>query len=199
MYLWVVRNGQVFDNADRFVELVDLLTPHHPSKLRKGGIPESRELIDLANVEGRMSIISGVEEVDELGSDKIEFGDCDLAISKLEPYLGKVLVNDPEKNWIGTPEWLTYTISSRVEDIDYLRFLLLTPEMLEAYRCLQSGKRHARMTEADFLALRVPEHSGEVQKSIADICKSKMEQLKNKRQEIEMLREEIDSVVYGPS
>ena len=81
----------------------------------------------------------------------------DIAISKLEPYLGKVLINNVEEEWIGSPEWLTYKKSLKVHSLDYLRFLLLTPEMLEVYRCLQSGKRHARLAEADLLSLKIPE------------------------------------------
>ena len=105
--------------------------------------------------------------VDEVGSDKVVFGDCDLAISKLEPYLGKVLKNDPTQGWIGSTEWLCYDAEAEI-DVDFLRYLLLLPQMLEAYRCLQSGKRHARFNEADFLDLLVPDFDEDDTSRIAE-------------------------------
>lgn len=125
VYLWTKRQGEAFAPSAKLVKIRDLAIPYKAKKLPKGPLSEPRNLIDLANVESKMSIPSGIEEVDEIGSDKIEFGDADIAISKLEPYLGKVIINDKEQEWIGSPEWLTYNISSKVHDIDYLRFLLL--------------------------------------------------------------------------
>jgi len=192
LHLWVKRKGVVFAGKNTLVQLKELISPYKANKLSKGVLESPRSLVDLANVESKMSIYSGIEEVDELGSDKIEFGDSDLAISKLEPYLGKVLINEPKEEWIGSPEWLTYTITSNVYDIDYIRFLLLTPEMLEVYRCLQSGKRHARLSEADFLALKIPVRDKSQQEKIAEECKKKMRDILLKRKEIENLRLAID-------
>lgn len=192
VHLWTKRNGEAFGPSPRLVKIKDLAIPFKVNKLPKGPLPEPRKLVDLANVESKMSIASGIEEVDEIGSDKIEFGDSDIAISKLEPYLGKVIINSKEEEWIGSPEWLTYKLSSRVYDIDYLRFLLLTPEMLEVYRCLQSGKRHARLSEADLLSITVPEKSEIEQRKIAAECKSNINHILEKRAEISKLRNEID-------
>jgi type I restriction enzyme M protein len=171
------------------------LTPFRPNKLAKGPLSQPRKLVDLANVESKMSIITGIQEVDELGSDKIEFGESDFAISKLEPYLGKIFINKPEEEWIGSPEWLTFKITEKVKDKDYLRFLLLTPEMLEVYRCLQSGKRHARLSEADFLSLKIPDISPSAQSEIATKCKQKMDSIIDKRCEISKLRMDIDKII----
>lgn len=192
LHLWVKRKGNVFGQETALTKLGNLLLPFKANKLPKGALSSPRLLVDLANVESKMSIVSGVEEIDELGSDKIEFGESDLAISKLEPYLGKVLINQPEQEWIGSPEWLTYKATSEVFDLDYLRFLLLTPQMLEVYRCLQSGKRHARLSEADLLALIVPKASKKDQVEIAKTSRRKMNDILSKREEIEALRKEID-------
>lgn len=192
LHLWVKRKGNVFGQEITLTKLGNLLIPFKPNKLPKGSLSSPRLLVDLANVESKMSIVSGIEEIDELGSDKIEFGESDLAISKLEPYLGKVLINQPEQEWIGSPEWLTYKATSEVFDLDYLRFLLLTPEMLEVYRCLQSGKRHARLSEADLLALIVPKVSKKEQVEIAKTTRRRMNDILSKREEIEALRNEID-------
>ncbi|WP_166373357.1 N-6 DNA methylase [Psychromonas sp. SA13A] len=195
LYLWVKRKGEVFGNSSNLLQLKELMIPFKPNKLPKGPLSEPRALVDLANVESKMSIVSGVEEIDELGSDKIEFGDSDIAISKLEPYLGKVLINNVEEEWIGSPEWLTYKKSLKVHSLDYLRFLLLTPEMLEVYRCLQSGKRHARLAEADLLSLKIPEKNKKEQTQIAIDCKVKMDDILTKRNEIKDLRSDIDGII----
>lgn len=195
LYLWLKREGTVFSGTGTLQELKELMIPFKPNKLRKGSLLSPRLLIDLANVESKMSIVSNIEEVDELGSDKIEFGDSDIAISKLEPYLGKVLINNPEDEWIGTPEWLTFKKSDEVHHIDYLRFLLLTPEMLEAYRCLQSGKRHARMSEADLLSLKIFKKNESEQSEIASKCTKTMEDILMKRSEITALRKNIDTFI----
>lgn len=193
LHLWVKRKGNVSGRKTNVTKLGQLLVPYKPKKLPKGSLSKPRLLVDLANVESKMSIVSAVEEVDELGSDKIEFGESELAISKLEPYLGKVLINQAAKEWIGSPEWLTYKTTCEIYDIDYLRFLLLTPEMQEVYRCLQSGKRHARLSEADLLALIVPKKSKKEQKKIAKAIREKVDGILSKRKEIESLRKEIDS------
>jgi len=192
-YLWCKWNGSVIAGESSYVPLRRMLVPYAPLKLRKGPLNEPRLLVDLANVESRTSIVQGVTEVEELGSDKIEFGTCILGISKLEPYLGKVFINDPSRRWIGSPEWLLYTISPLVHDIDYLRFLLLESHMLEAYRSLQSGKRHARFSEYDFLSLMVPCPDPDIQKEIGENCRSRMQAIITKRQEIDALRSEIDN------
>lgn len=199
LYLWVKRDGVVFNNDVKLIELNKLMVPFKPNKLPKGSLVSPRNLVDLANVESKMSIVSGVEEVDDLGSDKIEFGDCDMAISKLELYLGKVVMNEPQNEWIGSPEWLTYKISSQVYYLDYLRFLLLTPEMLEVYRCLQSGKRHARLSEADLLSLKIPSLTKNQQKKIAKECRKKMNDIQKKREEINNLRDDIDKIISHTS
>ncbi len=199
LYLWIKREGKVFEGIGPLQKLNELMIPFKPNKLPKGSLPYPRLLVDLGNVESKMSISSGIEEIDELGSDKIEFGDCDIAISKLEPYLGKVLINEPEAEWIGSPEWLTYKKSEKVYHLDYLRFLLLTPEMLEVYRCLQSGKRHARMAEVDLLDLKVFKKSEDEQVKIANSCKKIMDDILIKRSEISSLRSDIDYIVTGTS
>ncbi|WP_322007699.1 restriction endonuclease subunit M [Paraburkholderia tropica] len=197
VHLWTKRGAIVFQSSKQNAYLAELLNPYKPDKISKGALESPRKLVDLANVESRMSIVSGLEEVDEIGSDKIDFGSAEIAISKLEPYLGKVLIVDNEEGWIGSPEWLTYTLSDKIQHIDYLRFLLLTPEMLEVYRCLQSGKRHARMSESDLLALKVPDLAEKTQSEIASQCRLKMSDIQKKRAEIDGLRKAIDVAIYS--
>jgi type I restriction enzyme M protein len=199
VHLWTKRGAVAFPNSAQNIYLAELLAPYKGEKLPKGSLERPRKLLDLANVESKMSIVSGVTEVEEIGSDKIEFGQADIAISKLEPYLGKVLIVERDEEWIGSPEWLTYKFREKIYHPDYLRFLLLTPQMLEVYRCLQSGKRHARMSESDLLALKIPDLNESMQRKIASQCKKKMGNIQKKRAEIDGLREEINSVIYSAS
>ena len=193
-YLWSFREGKVFETySGPQVRVGELLVPAERNKVAKGSLEEPRGLVDLADVEARTSILLNVTETDELGSDKLEFGDADLAISRLEPYLGKVLKNDPSQRWIGSTEWLLYNLSNTVRDADYVRYLLLLPEMLEAYRCLQSGKRHARFAEIDFLDLLVPHISPDNQTKLADFARNKERQILEFRRNEEDARNNIDS------
>jgi hypothetical protein len=175
----------------------ELLIPTVRRKVEKGILDVPRGLIDLADVEARTSILLNVTEVDEIGSDKVEFGQADLAVSKLEPYLGKVLRNDPAQEWIGSTEWLLYRVSLKVADVQYMRYLLLLPEMLEGYRCLQSGKRHARFVEEDFLDLRVPDLSAETQREISALALAKEMVILDHRRQAEHERDAIDSAYHS--
>ena len=76
-----------------------------------------------------------------------------MAISKLEPYLGKVLV-DPPAGALGTTEWigLCHTIDLPLE---FVAYLLMLPDLCEAYGRLQSGKRQTRFDPNEFLDLPV--------------------------------------------
>jgi len=162
--LWSLKQGRVFEGYEgATVRVGDLLMAATRAKVVKGPLEEQRGLIELEDVEARTGRLLNVTQVEEVGSDKIVFGDSEIAISKLEPYLGKVFINNPSLAWIGSTEWLTYQTASEDVDVDYVKHLLLLPSMLEAYRCLQSGKRHARFNERDFLDLQVPRLSaGEI-------------------------------------
>ena len=190
-HLWVIRNGRVFESHDGpTVKLRDLLSPAPSNKLRKGVLNDDRKMIKLEDVEARTSVLLNVQEVDRIGSDKVVFGKADLAFSKLEPYLGKVLPNRPEENWIGSTEWMLYNVADGVE-VNYVRFLLIMSEMLEAYRCLQSGKRHARLSEDDLLELRVPRLNQEEIKHLAQMAKQKQETVLRLREEERQARESM--------
>lgn len=197
--LWTLRRGRVFEDYDGPLATVGSFVEASSRVLMpKGPLDDPLGLIELADVEARTSTLLNVTEVDELGSDKVIFGDADLAISKLEPYLGKVLKNDPAEDWVGSTEWLPYNITDSAVDVDFVRYLLLLPEMLQAYRCLQSGKRHARFTESDFLDLRVPSFPEEQQEEIARTVRDSEISMQNLKAEIGAARDAIDKK-YFPS
>ena len=70
-----------------------------------------------------------------LGSDKVKFDGCDLAIAKLEPYLGKVIL-DPPADAVGSPEWIGLKLKAEIPK-RLVAYLLMLPDMCEAYRRLQ--------------------------------------------------------------
>lgn len=191
--LWTFQRGRVFEEYDGpLVRVGDLIRPADRSKMPKGPLDEPVGLIELEDVEARTSTLLNVTEVEELGSDKVVFGNADFAISKLEPYLGKVLKNDPDEDWVGSTEWLPYVLTEDAADTDYVRYLLLLPEMLDAYRCLQSGKRHARFNESDFLDLLVPAADEEEQEQIAETARENEALIGQLRAQIEDARGAID-------
>lgn len=191
--LWTLRKGRVFkDYSGPLVRLGDLIEPGGRAKVSKGLLTEPRLLIDLENVESRTSRLLNPTEVEEVGSDRIEFGDADIAFAKLEPYLGKIIANRPDERWIGSPEWLLYNINKEEVDVGFIRFMLLLPEMLEAYRCLQSGKRHARLSEDDFLNLLVPRFPYEVRRKLAKVAAVKEVAAEDYRAKAMATRDEID-------
>ena len=142
-----IADGEDFHGLWSYISIVDL------PKLKKGELDIPRKLIDLDSVYGRCNgLVEGsINEVDEIGSDKVIFKGADIIISKLEPYLGKCVVN-PDPKAIGTTEWVGF----RCKEVNprVIGYLLALPEMGEAMRMLQSGKRHARLNPKELLELK---------------------------------------------
>jgi hypothetical protein len=123
-------------------------------KVLKGDLDVATILVDLEHVESRQAVVrDDLPLVDEIGSDRVRFLGCDLAFSKLEPYLAKFIVK-PDPDWIGSTEWIGFNTLSEVP-VMTMAYLLMLEEFREAYRRLQSGKRHARLDPREMLALRV--------------------------------------------
>lgn len=73
-------------------------------------------------------------------------------------------------------------------------YLLMLPEMCEAYRMLQSGKRHARLDPSELLELRIdinltPEKLKGIQEKRLAIDETK--------KRISVLRNDVDSLLTG--
>ena len=92
-------------------------------------------MIDLEYVESRQGLLrDDVPLVDTIGSQKVFFVGCELAISKLEPYLGKVLV-DPPAGALGTTEWIGLCRTTDLP-LEFVAYLLMLPDLCEAYSSL---------------------------------------------------------------
>jgi type I restriction enzyme M protein len=153
-WLWDFQNGVAFGDPNTAVELSTFLSIVDLPKIPKGDLPQETTLIDLEHVESRQALLNNeLPQVDIIGSDRVKFVNCDLLISKLEPYLGKIIIQ-PNPEHIGSTEWIGLRITQSIPH-NVVAYLLMLPELCEAYRRLQSGKRHARFDPKEFLSLRV--------------------------------------------
>lgn len=195
-WLWDFRQGLAHGRATKAVELKTVIDLVDLVKFKKGELDVERRVIDLEHVESLQALLqTEIPVLDALGSDKVSFAGCELAFSKLEPYLGKVIIEPPE-DALGSTEWVGMRRKSDVPLV-VLGYLLMLPGLLEAYRRLQSGKRHARLDPKELLCLRVemPEASrwpilaGEVNRRRNEI-------LEMRQREVEV-RQVIDRLFTG--
>jgi len=154
-------------------KLKDVLLPYVKTVIKKGPLDEERPVLELNDVESRTGFILQERMVTEAGSDKLDFGDCDFVFGKLRPYLGKIVVNNSQKRYIGTTEWLPLKLVRERVSTLFLKYLLLLPEFLQSYKFLLSGKEHPRIAKIDFsnMSIPLPSHKKqtEIEKKIAPI------------------------------
>ncbi len=156
-WFWDHMGGQVVAKSKyKFEPLSRWVSIQPKIVVKKGELPEERSLIELEDVEGGTGHILGAHLVDEVGSDKIEFGAADIVFSKLEPYLCKAFLNDPDAAYIGSTEWVPLIVNDDVAVKEYVWAFLVSPIAKTVFRLLQSGKRHARINLEDFLNIRLP-------------------------------------------
>lgn len=170
-WLWDYQKGVAFGNLDASKPLRDIVQIVKFSTVQKGELATECRLIDLELVESRQGItIKEVPVVDTIGSTKVLFSGCELAISKLEPYLGKVLLRPPS-DALGSTEWIGLRRTADLP-LEFVAYLLMLPQLCEAYRRLQSGKRHARFDPKEVLDLRVelpdPKHISRIQELVRE-------------------------------
>lgn len=153
-WLWDKMGGIAHGRADRARPLHELLDLVDLAKVPKGELSAETRLIDLELVESRQGIVrEGCPVVDTIGSDKVRFDGCDFVFSKLEPYLAKLIIC-PDAADIGSTEWVGLRRKTNVP-VHVLAYTLMLPDVCEAYRRLQAGKRHARLDPREMLDLRV--------------------------------------------
>lgn len=156
-WFWDHREGRLVRKSKyELVPLRNLVVPAPKVVVKKGNLADERKLIELEDVEGGTGHVLNVRLVDEIGSDKVSFGDAQVVFSKLEPYLGKAILNSPEEDYIGSTEWVPLLVNGRSAKKEFIWALLLSPGARHVFRLLQSGKRHARINMLDFLNILVP-------------------------------------------
>jgi type I restriction enzyme M protein len=186
-----------YGNPSLAIPLRDVLSVVDLSKIPKGELDGERTLIDLESVESRQGFVhDDVPLVDVIGSTKVSFAGCELAISKLEPYLGKIIL-EPDPNAIGSTEWVGLVRKSESMPLTLVAYLLMLPQLCEAYRRLQAGKRHARFDPAEFLDLRVEMPRAEQIPQLLDRVLAGRQSIIHLREQINQQRSEIDRSFGG--
>ena len=190
-WLWDFQHGVIGKNEERAVPLSKYFEYCALQKLKSGELDAETLLVDLDCVQARSGeIIANCEEVTSIQSDKVCFEGADLLISKLEPYLGKVVI-DPPQNAIGTTEWIGLKCKTGL-DHRVAGYFLMLPQMCDGYRRLQSGKRHARMEAEELLELKVDCDL----EMIPPIDVKKLDfEISQGKAKIQALREKVDQLI----
>jgi restriction endonuclease S subunit len=197
---WDVHNGLLFEGNSKFplVKLGSVMKLHKTKTLKKGVLDKEYILIELEDIEpgnGRVTSLDRV--VTEIGSDKTYFGDCNLITTKLRPYLGYTILNNPESELIGTTELLPFKINKNLASHEYIKYLLLSYEYLEKSGFLMHGKEHPRIHPLDLLNIKIPlpKDLGTPQAIVVEI--QEQEEINNAAQrKIKTLREEINKIIW---
>lgn len=186
--------SKVFLRIENLTPLKDALEPHPLPVVRKGFLKESMVLVDKEGVLPKSGTIISREFVDRIDSDKVLFGDSDLLVSKIDPFLGHVIRNQKNEPMIGTTEFLGLKVKSG-SDVDFMRYSMLSDAFLESTRFLVSGKRQPRISSYDLLSIRMPVPDIKRQREISRKISARIGDLKEKMRIIESLRNEIDDMV----
>jgi len=200
LLFWDKTRGELFKSKKiRNVKLRNLITLQQSEILKKGELDQKYILIDKEDVEPKTGIILNENEVKKIGSNKIIFGNADILIPKLRPYLGHVFLNEKDKNMIGTPEFLPYCVNKEELNAEYLKYILLSNNFLKLVKFLLSGKEHPRITTYDLESIKIPlpknEKNQEEQNRLIEIINSSLGNLKQKKQELQKSRVEIEKTI----
>jgi restriction endonuclease S subunit len=194
-----VHQGLLFDEDVKYdrVPLGRLIKKHKAQVLKKGTLDKSYILLDLEQLEAKTGkIIDETNEVEEIGSDKVLFGDADIIISKIDPYLAYVFINDKSKNYIGTTELVPFKLINNNVNIHYLKYCLLSNEHITKSALIMYGKRHPRIHIKDLLSIKIPLPDLEIQQKIVSEIQQREEKSNQYKEQIKKLREEIDDLIY---
>ena len=196
-WLWDYQMGVAHGGAEAAQPLRQILRLVALRQIPKGTLDVETPLIDLQAVESRQGLVyDGLPLVDTIGSQKVSFEGCELAISKLEPYLGKILM-EPPTGAVGSTEWIGLRRTTDLP-LEFVAYLLMLPNLCEAYRRLQSGKRHARFDPEEFLDLLVELPSpADVELIQRQVCEARARIVAFREAALEQ-RTTIDSL-YGPT
>lgn len=165
--------------------------------LKKGILDDEYILLDLEYLEPKSGRIKSEDNiVTEIGSDKILFGDANVVISKMRPYLAYVFINDKEKKFIGTTELLPFKLLDKAVDLQYLKYILLSYDYIQKSELLMYGKEHPRIHHKDLLAIKVPVPKPVLQEKIVAEIQQRENKSNQYKQEIKTLRAQIDDIIY---
>ncbi len=184
-WYWDQMQGKIMPtSAYGFAPLHKFLMPGKKAVIKKGELPEERKLLELEDVEGGTGRIINFRLVDEVGSDKVEFGSSDIVFSKLEPYLCKAILNDAAQEYIGSTEWVPLDVNTETADKYFMWAFMISPIAKSTFRLLQSGKRHARLNLEDFVNILVPDVPKDVQEKAVELFEPQWQRMQEIRKEL---------------
>lgn len=196
---WDIHKGLLFEGTNKgipMVRLSDLLKLMNTKTLKKGIVEVEYVLIELEDIEaGTGRIIKEDRVVNEIGSDKVCFEDCDLVTSKMRPYLGYTVLNNTERNYIGTTELLPFRANKERVRPDFLKYILLSHEYLKKSELLMYGKEHPRIHLLDLLNIKVPCPDLDAQDKIITEITLREDKNNELKTLIEKLRTKIDVII----
>jgi len=165
--------------------LYRVITKYNAQILKKGTLDKSYILIDLEQFEPKTGKIKDeTNEVEEIGSDKVLFGDADIIISKMRPYLAYVFINDKSKNYIGTTELVPFKLINNDVNIYFLKYCLLSNEYISKSALIMYGKEHPRIYVKDLLAIKIPLPDLEIQQKIVSDIQQREEKSNQYKEQI---------------
>ncbi len=197
---WDIHDGLLFEGINKeipIIKLSDIMSLMITRTLKKGFLDKEYILIELEDIEaGTGKIINEDRVVNEIGSDKVCFENCDLLTSKMRPYLGYTILNDSDMNYIGTTELLPFKVNNKRIRLDFLKYMLLSHEYLKKSELLMYGKEHPRIHPLDVLNIKVPCPDLDIQDKITKEIKSQVDKNTEMKSQIEKLRLEIDEIIW---
>jgi restriction endonuclease S subunit len=179
------------------VKLKELMKHDSSAILKKGILDEKRILIDKEEVEAKTGIIKEEAFVEKIDSDKIIFGDADILISKLRPYLGHVILNDKKKPYMGTTEFMPFIVNKKEANELFLKYLFLSKIFLELSTFLMAGKEHPRITPYELLILKIPKPLLDIQNKAMELMNEKLGNMKQKKEDLRQLRSELNTALIN--
>jgi len=163
-------------------------------KVSKGILDDEMYLIDMRNVEQRYNHLIDVDMVSEIGSDKTFMQHGDIAIPKMQAYIGKMFLNLNHSPYLCSTEFIEYTIKKELYHPLFLYYVLNLPDVLSAIKHLESGKAQRRSNPEDLLLLKLPCIPIEIQLSCCETIKEIENQIDKQRLNISSIQSIIDEV-----
>ena len=194
LWFWNKQNGivEINKHATDLISLSEFIDKVELPKIAKGALSEETIMIDLESVLPRKGKASSFESVFEIGSDKVSFSGADILFSKLEPYLGKVVI-EPNQNAIGSTEWVGYLVKTPYKP-NVIGFLLMHNRLCKAYRMLQSGKRHARLNPEELEEIKIRINKDSLNDDLSSLIKEKEFNVLSLETQIAEIRKGIDNL-----
>ncbi|MBQ6202825.1 MAG: restriction endonuclease subunit M [Prevotella sp.] len=194
LWFWNKQNGivEINNNGKELIGLNEFIHKVELQKIQKGALNEETIMIDLESVLPRKGKVSSFENVFEIGSDKVSFSGADIMFSKLEPYLGKVII-EPLQNAIGSTEWVGYSVNPPYK-ANVIGFLLMHEKLCRAYRMLQSGKRHARLNPEELEEIKIRINKDNINDTLASLIKDKENNMLSLESQMADIRSSIDKL-----